>query len=137
MAFRQSITLALVAHIGLFSSVASAGEWMTGEQIQKLISGNTTYGKHELKGFTSYSYNREDGTSVGWNSDSGAIRGTWRVQGNKICRQTEGREESCHEVKDNGDGTYSRYVQPKNLVMPRRHVFTWTKVVPGNPENLQ
>jgi hypothetical protein len=40
--------------LGMLSSVASAGEWMTGEQIEKLASGNTTYGKHEFKGFTSY-----------------------------------------------------------------------------------
>ena len=36
-----------------------------------------------------------------------------------------------------GDGTYGRWVQPRNLAFPRKHVATWTKVVPGNAENLQ
>ena len=131
-------TLAWAAGLGLLSSVAVAGEWMSGEQIEKLVSGNTTYGKHEFKGFTSYSYNRPDGTFVGRNSESGPRKGTWRVDGNKMCRHPEGRpKEFCQEVKDNGDGTYNRYKQPKNLAMPKKHVFTWTKVVPGNPENLE
>jgi hypothetical protein len=121
----------------VLSSWAVAGEWMTGEQIEKLVSGNTTYGKHESKGFTSYSYNRPDGTFVGMNSKDGPRKGTWRVSGNKMCRHPEGRpKEFCQEVKDNGDGTYNRYKQPRNLAMPKKHVFTWTKVVPGNPENL-
>ncbi len=138
MKFWISARLAALGVLGLMSSLAMAGEWMTGEQIEKLISGNTTYGKHQFKGFTSYSYNREDGTSVGWNSKRGATKGTWRVKGNKICRHLDGnRKEHCQEVKDNGDGTYNRYKQPGNLAMPKKHVFTWTKVVPGNPENLE
>jgi len=60
------------------------------------------------------------------------------VKRNKVCRHMEGRsKEFCQEVKDNGDGTYNRYKQPGILAMPKKHVFTWTKVVPGNPENLE
>ena len=138
MKLRNLTQLTWVAGLGLLSSAGIAGEWMSGEQIEKLVSGNTTYGKHEFKGFTSYSYNRPDGTFVGRNSESGPRKGTWRVDGNKMCRHPEDRpKEFCQEVKDNGDGTYSRYKQPKNLAMPKKHVFTWTKVVPGNPENLE
>ena len=131
----QGVAIALA---GLLCAPVHAGGWMTSEEIEKLISGNTTYGKHEFKGFTSYSYNRQDGTFVGMNSKDGPRKGTWRVKGNKMCRHPEGRpKEFCQEVKDNGDGTYSRYKQPKNPAMPKKHVFTWTKVVPGNPENLE
>lgn len=138
MKSRKLTQLVAVTSLVVSSSAAMAGEWMTGEEIEKLIKGNTTYGKHQFKGFTSYSYNREDGTYVGSNSKRGATKGTWRVKRNKVCRHMEGRsKEFCQEVKDNGDGTYNRYKQPGNLAMPKKHVFTWTKVVPGNPENLE
>ncbi len=126
-----------IALAGLLSAPAFAGGWMTSEQLEKLISGNTTYGKHETKGFTSYSYNRPDGTAVGHNSRDGETKGTWRVKNNMICRHREGRsKESCQKVKDNGDGTYNRYKTSNNVMRGDIHVFTWTKVEPGNPENL-
>lgn len=126
-----------IALAGLVCAPVYAGGWMTSEEIEKLISGNTTYGKHESKGFTSYSYNRPDGTAVGYNSRDGATKGTWRVKGNMICRHREGRpREFCQKVKDNGDGTYNRYKTSNNVMRGDIHVFTWTKVAPGNPENL-
>jgi hypothetical protein len=72
----------------------------------------------------------------GWNNEDGNRTGTWRVQGSKYCRTPDGDAERCFELSDNGDGTYNMYIQPKNLAIPRKHVWTWTKVVPGNPENL-
>ena len=125
-----------IALAGLLCAPVYAGSWMTGAEIEKLISGNTTYGKHETKGFTSYSFNRPDGTAVGRNTRDGETKGTWRVKGNKICRHREGRSrEFCQKVKDNGDGTYNRYKETGGM-RGDIHVFTWTKVVPGNPENL-
>lgn len=121
----------------LLSLPVSAAGWMTGPEIEKLISGNTTYGKHETKGFTSFSYNRPDGTAVGRNTKDGDTSGTWRVKGDMICRTRDGGSgEFCNKVKDNGDGTYNRYAPAKNVMRGDIHVFTWTKVVPGNPENL-
>ncbi|MCB1725044.1 MAG: hypothetical protein KDJ39_15265 [Gammaproteobacteria bacterium] len=123
--------------VGLFSAPGYAAGWMTGAEIEQLVSGNTTYGKHETKGFTSYSYNRPDGTAVGRNTRDGDTTGTWRVKDDMICRQREGDpKENCQKVKDNGDGTYNRYQASKNVMRGDIHVFTWTKVVPGNPENL-
>jgi hypothetical protein len=122
----------------LLTSSAMAGDWMAGDQLRELIAGNTTYGKHEKKDRHGYSYNREDGTFVGWNSEFGPTKGTWRVKGNQFCRHREGKSrEFCHDVRANGDGSYNRYKQPKNLIKPRVHILTWTKVVPGNPENLK
>lgn len=59
---------------------------MSGEQIEKLVSGNTTCGEHESKRFTSYSCNRPDGTFGGHNSEPGPSMGTWRVSGINMCR---------------------------------------------------
>ena len=54
------------------------------------------------------------------------------------CHQPEDKPKPvCQEVKDNGDGTCNRYKQPGNLAKPKKHVFTWTKVVPGNSETLK
>lgn len=66
MRIRRLVTA--MAGFCLLTSAAHAGDWLTGEQIQTLISGNTTYGRHAKKDRHSFSYNREDGTFVGWSS---------------------------------------------------------------------
>jgi len=136
MKYRISLSAFLVCAAVCVTNGAFAGERMTDEQIKQLISGNTTYGKSETKDRHGYAFWRADGTVVGWNSEEGARKGTWRTANDMICRQDEGDKERCNEVYDNGDGTYGRYVQPKNLAFPRKHVATWTKVVPGNAEGL-
>ena len=136
MAKVKIVAMGLVVGLGA-SSWVSAGEEMSGEQIKAMMSGNTAYGKHTRKDKHGYSFRRADGTFVGWNNEDGRRSGTWGVQGNKYCRTPEGEENRCFELSDNGDGTYNMYFQPGNLVMPRKHVWTWTKVVPGNPENLK
>ena len=113
-----------------------AGERMNDEQIRQLVSGNTTCGKSATRNRHGHAHWRADGTVVGWSSEQGARRGTWRTADDRICRRDEGDRERCNEVYDNGDGTYGRYVQPKNLAFPRKHMATWIKVAPGNPENL-
>ena len=123
--------------LGLLSSVAVARDRLSGEQIKALVSGNTTYGKSEQKRQQGHGFHREDGAFFGWNSNDGAQNGTWWTSGDKYCRKIEGKGEFCNEIRDNGDGTYTRFVQPKNLAMPMKPVATWLKIVPGNPENLQ
>lgn len=122
---------------GLLSTAATAKEKLSGEQITALISGNTTYGRLDTKNQHGHTYRRADGTFVGWNSADGATKGTWRVSGDMYCGHGEGKFENCQEVYDEGDGTYGRYVQPKSLAKPKKLIGIWTKVVPGNPENLQ
>jgi len=48
MKSRKLTQLVAVTSLVVSSSAAMAGEWMTGEQIEKLIKGNTTYGKHQF-----------------------------------------------------------------------------------------
>lgn len=136
MRIGKSFKVLLAAAVVGASAGAFAGERLDDEQIRQLISGNTTYGKSETTDRHGYAHWRADGTVVGWNSEEGARRGTWRTSNDRICRHDDGDRERCNEVYDNGDGTYGRYVQPKNLAFPRKHVATWTKVVSGNPENL-
>jgi hypothetical protein len=115
--------------IGLCAS-AHAGEQMLGDQIEALISGNTTYGEHAWKDQHGYAYRRSDGTYVSQNYPGGRITGTWIIKGDIYCEKR--RDVYCHEIHDMGDGTY------RNLaVKTRKHVATWSKVVPGNVENLE
>jgi hypothetical protein len=131
-----AVSAALALGWGASSQVV-AGNSMSGEQINTMMSGNTTYGKHTRKNKHGHSFKHADGAFVGWNNEDGKRTGTWRTQGNKYCRTPDGDSERCFELSDNGDGTYNMYIQPGNLIMPRKHVWTWTKVVPGNPENLK
>lgn len=131
-----AVSAALVLGWGASSQVI-AGSSMSGEQINTMMSGNTTYGKHTRKDKRGHSFRSADGTFVGWNNVDGQRSGTWRVQGNQYCRTPDGDSGRCFELSDNGDGTYKMYIQPNNLAMPRKHIWTWTKVVPGNPENLK
>ncbi len=136
MRYRNLVTCTALA-LGLMSAAAFAKDVLSGDQIKALISGNTTYGKSLQKRQEGHGFHREDGIFLGWNSSDGAVKGTWRVSGDRYCRKLEGKDEFCNEVRDNGDGTYTRYVQPKNLAMPMKPVAAWTKIAPGNPENLQ
>ena len=138
MRIRTLVSVAAVAGLGLLAATAQAGAKMSGEQIKALVSGNTTFGKHEIKNRDSYAYNREDGTYVGWSSKWGDMKGTWWVDGDRFCRNREGgKGDFCTTVKDNGDGTYNRYRKGKNALRGDIHILTWTKIEPGNPKELK
>jgi hypothetical protein len=115
--------------IGLATTV-HAGEKMTGDQITALISGNTAYGEHAWKDRHGYAYYREDGTLTGWIHPDGPMTGTWRLKGDVFCEKRT--DVYCHEIHDMGDGTYEYYATGTD-----KHIATWTKIVPGNPENLE
>lgn len=130
-------SMAMVACCAMLAPAVHAGTMLNGDQIRALVSGNTTFGKHEIKnGMHGYSYNRADGTYVGWNSKRGATSGKWWVEGDRMCRHRDGGKPFCQSVGDNGDGTYNRYEKLKNVMRGDVHVFTWTKVEPGNPQGL-
>lgn len=119
-------------------TVAQAKERLDGEQIRALISGKTSYGEHAFKDNGGHVFRKDDGTFVAYRKASAELRrGAWSVQNDRYCRQPEGEKNACREVYDQGDGTYRLYVQPKNLMKPRKHVWTITKIADGNPENLK
>jgi len=103
---------------------------MTGDQIEALISGNTTYGEHAWKDQHGYAYRRPDGTYLSQNYPGGRITGTWIIKGDIYCEKRG--DVYCHEIHDMGDGTYRHLA-----VGTGKHVATWSKVVPGNVENLE
>jgi hypothetical protein len=103
---------------------------MTGDQIEALISGNTTYGGHAWKDQHGYAYRRPDGTYVSQDIPGGRIRGTWIIKGDVYCEKRG--DVYCHEIQDMGDGTY-RHLAAET----KKHVATWSRVIPGNVENLE
>jgi hypothetical protein len=128
--------LAATAFAAAAVSGVHAEERLNNEQIKSLFSGKTTYGQHAFKDNSGYMYRKEDGTFVAYRKTRGKVTGTWSVKDNMFCRKPDGRDFGCREVYDQGDGTFRFYVQPKNLIKPRKHVWTITKIVDGNPENL-
>jgi hypothetical protein len=126
---RKRIALAASLCIGLGAS-AFAAEMMTGDEIAALISGNTTYGEHAWKDLHGYAYRSPDGTFVSRNFPGGLIAGTWTVKGDVYCEKRG--DVYCHEIQDMGDGTYKHFA-----VGTGKHVATWTKITPGNAENLE
>lgn len=136
METRKMAALSVGIWLALAVSAAAAETRLNGDQISVLIKGNTTYGKHTRKDSHGYAYWRPDGSYAGWNSDRGATAGSWRVADDKFCRTPQGESEGCREIYDRGDGTYAHKVEPKNVMGPRQHIWTWTKIVEGNAENL-
>jgi len=126
---RNLVALVSSLCIGLCAS-AYAGEKMTGDQIEALIRGNTTYGEHAWKDQHGYAYRRPGGTYVSQNYPGGRITGTWTIKGDIYCEKRG--DVYCHEIHDMSDGTYRHLA-----VGTRKHVATWSKVIPGNVEDLE
>ena len=117
----------------LLPASAGAGERMNGDQLRELLSDVTTYGKHAFKDLSGNTYRRADGTFVGRHSKKGARSGTWTVVGDEYYRHPKGEENGCRTVFNNGDGSYDLHRKKGGSL---KHVWTWGRVVPGNPENL-
>jgi len=118
--------LSTLAVVGFFSVPALAGTPLSGEQIKQLVSGNTV--DIQSKGIDYKTYYAPDGATTTRNESNGKIYKAkhWRVSDSgDICSQSPGKEESCGQVVDNGDGTYNRLDNGS----PRG---VWKKIYPGN-----
>jgi hypothetical protein len=77
--------------------------------IKSAIIGKTLSGDHH-RGWTMTLTNNEDGTFVIKNSKGNTVNGKWRMNGNKYCNQSNGKEmrkgkEACFPVY-NENGIY-------------------------------
>lgn len=92
------LVLALVLSIGLPASAAERK--LTGEEIQKLLAGNSVHG---MWGTSEYkSYFGADGTTVYHAKGRDASTGRWRTTATQYC-STWNDHESCYDLYMDGN----------------------------------
>ncbi|MCP5300350.1 MAG: hypothetical protein H6959_05860 [Chromatiaceae bacterium] len=106
-------------------------------QIQALVSGKTAYRRHARKDVSGYAFFDPGGSYLAFRSDKGASRGAWSISDDRFCYQLSGRDSECFEVHDEGNGTYRLYEQPGGPMKPKKHIWTWERIVDGNVENMR
>lgn len=117
------MVLAAVLSVTFSASRALAADFLTSDEVKKLVSGNTVHvevsGKGEFK-----AYLNSDG-KVTRMHDGQTLEGVWRIKDDgALCVRYSDKEESCGSVKKNSDGTYTRIDDAKVT----NH---WTKVLKG------
>jgi hypothetical protein len=102
---------------------AFAATFLTGDEVRKIVSGNTVYFEVPGKGdFKAYLDSNGEVTRV---HEKKILEGTWRVKDDgALCVHYASVDERCGTVKTNMDGTYTR-VDDANV---NNH---WKKVVTG------
>ena len=121
--------LSTLAVVGFFSVPALAGTPLSGEQVKKLVSGNSVDAHSNAKGFDFKAYFATDG-SAGSEVNGKTYKGAWRVNdAGKHCSHFPPQKETCAQIVNMADGTYNRMEEG----FPRS---VWKKVHPGNAFGL-
>lgn len=102
--FRLLITIALSA---LASQAVLADDFLNGDQIKELVTGNTVQAEHLRKGFDFAVYFDADGQTAVRKQDGEETETSYRIDGDKHCIHWKGKDR-CAEIRDNGDGSYDR-----------------------------
>ena len=115
--------LAAVLAASVPATRASAGEFLTRDELRSLVSGNTVH--FEVAGagtFKTYLDASGEATRI---HDGQRLEGTWRINNDgALCVHYAGAEDLCGQVEENSDGTYTR-VDDANVEN------RWTKISSG------
>jgi len=121
MNIKSLFAIALLA----FSSMnAYADEFLNADKIKALITGNTIEAKHLLKGFKFKVYFDNDGKTALRNQKGNSQKTSYSFERNLHCIYWAGKDR-CANIKDNGDGTYTR------VMSNGKKVVKWTKITKG------
>ena len=109
-------------------NIAAADTTVSGEELKKLLSGNTAEGRYIKWETTHKMFFDAAGKLRRIDSLNNREEGSWSVnKSGQLC--IEVRRERCNDVTKRPDGGYD--------VSRRGEVkFTFDKIVPGNPHNL-
>jgi len=129
----NTITGAIVILIGLLAlgiaPLTFAETRVSGEELQKLLSGNTGEGKFIKWETTHKTYFEATGKFRRLDSLNNKQKGEWYInKSGELCMVGK-HKENCNVVMKRDDGGYNLYVS-NNL-----H-WTLDTIVPGNPNNL-
>lgn len=115
----------------LLGGTANAADALNTSQLKSLFAGKTLEATNVVTGVSFTNYFTADGRVAQVTNKGERKKGTWRVDPSGMhCVTWEGAKEFCHKVVPQADGTYKRYAGEK-------HVVTISKVVAGNPHNLE
>jgi hypothetical protein len=121
--------LSTLAVVGFFSVPVLAGTALSGEQVRQLVLGNSVEAHSNAKGYDFKAYFATDGSAVS-EVNGKAYKGAWRINDSgEHCTQWTTQKETCGQIVNMGDGTYSRMEEG----YPRA---VWKKVHPGNAFGL-
>jgi hypothetical protein len=129
-----SLTAVLMFFTGTTEAVAGD---LSGEEVRKLINGNTVEAIHVKLGFSITTYFSPDGT-FRQIRDGKRESGTWSIddQGH-LCQNREGWGGECRVITQENN-VWKAYKIPDSgyPMKPRKHKRTFKKVLEGNPNNL-
>jgi hypothetical protein len=118
-----------------FSSVAFAVDYLSADEIQQLISGNTVEGINHRRATSSVTYFDPDGT-FRMSLDGKPEKGTWSVDDDGYLNTNrEGWGASRRKISKEGD-VWKLYKVPENITKRTKHMKTYTRIIDGNPNNL-
>jgi hypothetical protein len=99
---RHSSLFAIAVATGLSmisTEQGSAGETLTGRQLQRKMAGHTWAWKSEAFGSSGVATCYRDGRLVvALDGMDGLTRGTWRIDGDRFCTTLIGSTESCYSA---------------------------------------
>ncbi|MEK6664431.1 MAG: hypothetical protein AABY73_11260 [Pseudomonadota bacterium] len=110
----------------LLSTSSSAQQALSGEEITKLVSGNTVEMTFVLRGNSkNMIYHAPDGSAVLFSENGSETKGKWRVTSDGLhCSHWDKRSETCAQIIKESDGTFKRV---ENGTVRAE----WQRVVPG------
>jgi hypothetical protein len=108
------------------SAAVFADTPLTGDQIKLLISGNSVDIHSNVNGRDFKFYFAADGSITARAENGSTFKGAWRItDSGEQCTKLDGKDESCGQLLDTGDGSYKRMEggSPRAI---------WKKIYPGN-----
>ena len=105
-------------------SLANAGDFMKADQIKTLVADKTVHAHHVVKDFDFAVYFDADGKTAHRKQNGETTQTTYSFEGDQHCIEWKGKNR-CANIRDNGDGTYSR-INPKG-----KEVVKWVKIEGG------
>jgi len=110
---------------------ANAGEYMSADEIQTLIAGNSAKGVHLKRDFSYNIYFSSDGALQQIKANGDERKGQWMVKSNgKHCVEFDGTDvRKCWHIRSNGDGSYTKVKLKGNKVIP---LLIWRDFEEGN-----
>ena len=120
---KGAVVLAAMLGMSLPALHAFAGEFLTGDEVKELVSGNTV--RFEVAGKGKFKAYLDSNGKVTRIHDGQIAEGTWRInKDGALCVHYTGKADHCGKVKKNSDGTHTRVDDAKIT----NH---WTKVSKG------
>lgn len=111
-------TLALLLSLG--STSLSAADYLSGEELTALASGNTAYCRHLQRPSQGRTYYNPDGTMHGIRRGE-PREGTWHVTGDTLCTDW-GAGPICSRFQSDGQGGHYKFMLDGRKVV---HVWQW------------